>query len=234
MIDIHCHILPYVDDGAFDLDVALELLETEADQGVTQICLTPHLRQEMFETTDNKIRSVFERLQQTVEEEEIPIVLHLSREYYYDANFRKILASGQVIPMGGRVLLVEFSYNSDFAVLEEAAQAVFAAGYEPMFAHVERYRAIQKEPELAFRLMEQGVRLQVNAGSILGTDGRYEKKTARYLLKNLSVFAVASDTHDPRFRAPNLAKCRKFLEKKFSRDYAEELLYTNPLSILSL
>lgn len=234
MIDLHCHILPYVDDGAFDMDVALELLEMEAEQGVTQICLTPHLRSEMFETPDKKILAMYDRLRQTAEENGIPVVLNLSREYYYDPQFRRALSAGQVIPMGGQVLLVEFSYNSDFSVLEEAAQAVFAAGYQPMFAHVERYRVIQKNPDLVERLMDMGVRIQVNAGSILGSDGRYEKKTARYLLKNFLVFAVASDAHDPRSRVPNLGKCWKFLEKKFSRDYAEELLYTNPLSIFSL
>lgn len=234
MIDIHCHILPYVDDGAFDMDVALELLEEEADQGVSRICLTPHLRQDMFETPDKKILTIFERLKKTVEEEEIPIALNLSREYYYDANFHRCLSSGQVIPLGGKVLLVEFSYSTDYRLLEEAALDVLAAGYQPMFAHVERYYAIQENPELAERLLALGVRLQVNAGSILGSDGRHEKKTARYLLKKNYVFAVASDTHDPRFRAPNLGKCSRFLEKKFGREYAQKLLHDNPLSILSL
>lgn len=216
------------------MDEALELLEMEARQGVEVLCLTPHLRDEMFDTPDRKILTIFERLNQAKEENEIPIDLHLSREYYYDSQFRKLLAEGQVIPMGNHYLLIEFSYRSPFEVLEEAAREVLDAGYHPIFAHVERYFTIQDDPEQAAKLIDMGVRLQLNTNGILGNDGHREKKTCKYLLKKRYIFAVASDTHDSSVRVPHWEKCRKYLERKFSREYAQELMHDNPLSIFSL
>lgn len=234
LTDIHCHILPYVDDGAVDMDEALELLTMEANQGVSEICLTPHLREEMFTTPDSKILSVFDRLKAAAEENAIPAALHLSREYYYSPLFRKVLAAGEVIPMGRRTLLIEFSYHASCETLEEAALEVLSAGYSPLFAHVERYMAIQDNPGEAAKLIGMGVKLQVNAASILGKDGWHLKRVCKRLLKEHSIFAVASDTHDTEVRVPYMEKCRKYLEKKFGRDYAQELMEVNPLSILSL
>lgn len=212
----------------------MELLETEALQGVEVLCLTPHLRDEMFDTPDHKIRTIFGQLNAAKEEWEIPIDLYLSREYYYDSRFQKLLAAGQVIPMGERHLLLEFSYRSSFDVFETAAREVIAAGYQPIFAHVERYYVFQDNPELAGRLVDLGVLLQLNTNGILGNDGRYEKKTCKYLLKKQYVFAVASDTHDTQVRIPNWEKCRKYLEKKYGRAYAQQLMQDNPLSIFSM
>lgn len=232
MIDLHCHILPYADDGAANMDEALELLSWEAEQGVETVCLTPHFRSEMFETTDEKIRTLFARLTREAADNEIPLRLFLSREYYYDTGFLEKLHSGQILPMGNTVL-VEFSYGSAFRTLEEAALEVKAAGYQPLFAHVERYEVIQEEPEIVQSLSDMGVLLQVNAASILGREGWFTKRLAKRLLKSGCISVVASDAHDTVVRIPELGKCRKYLEKKFGREAASEWLLQNPLSILS-
>lgn len=129
-------------------------------------------------------------------------------------------------------LLVEFSYNIPFSVLADAARRIRQAGFVPLFAHVERYQAIQQSPAKAAVLEELGVRLQLNTGSILGRDGHLIKKTCHTLLKENRVFAVASDAHNMAQRTPNLQKCGIYLEKKFGREYTEQIMYTNPLSIL--
>ena len=84
MVDIHCHLLPYVDDGAEDLDEAVELLEEQHKQGVTTICFTPHLRTDMFESPDEKIIRQFERLDRIQRENGFGMSLYLSREYHCD------------------------------------------------------------------------------------------------------------------------------------------------------
>lgn len=234
MTDIHCHIMPYVDDGAVDMDEALVLLDTVASEGVEVLCLTPHLRDEMFTTPDQKIRTMFKRLDAAREEARIPLELHLSREYYFDSQFRQLLAAGAVIPLGNQNLLIEFSYSTPFEVLAAAADEVLAAGYNPIFAHVERYFTIQNDPEQAAKLIEMGVRLQLNTKGILGHDGFREKRTCKYLLKKRYVFAVASDTHDSSVRVPHWEKCRKHLEKKYGREYAQELMQDNPNSLFSM
>lgn len=230
LIDLHCHILPYVDDGAATMDEAVELLELECEEGVSELCLTPHLHHEMFGTPDEKLREVFERLKQAACD--IPVQLNLSREYFYDAHFSALLKAGKVIPLGKSSLLVEFSYRCGFEQMTEAAQQVKAAGLTPVFAHIERYAPIIDDPDNAARLLDMGVVTQVNSNGILGTDSRLEKKICQILLKKDYVRLVASDTHEPYRRIPNLEKCRKLLEKKYGGERAQKLMHTNPLAIL--
>ncbi len=234
LIDIHCHVLPYVDDGAADLEEALELLRTEAQQGVTRICLTPHLRHRMFESSDEKILEKFLQLQNAAREQDVPVKLHLSREYYFDDQFRKILREKKVIPMGGDILLTEFSYSSDYRILHAAAEEILSRGYFPLFAHVERYKAFQDDPECGEPLVEMGVMLQINADSIIGRDGRKTKHLCERLLKTGCIHVVASDAHDTENRIPNLRKCADYLEKKIGRAGTHRLVYENPLAILNI
>lgn len=233
MIDTHCHILPYVDDGAQNMENALELLEVEAQQGVTEVCLTPHFRSGMFTSSDEKIQAQFERLKQNAAAEKIPVKLHLSREYYYNSDFQEILQQNKVLPMGSRnVILVEFRYSTPFASLVEASGFIRQLGYRPMFAHVERYECIQEQPALAQDLINMGTMIQLNADGILGLEGRKQKKTCLWLLKNHCVFVVASDAHDTQYRAPHLEKCAAYLDRKFGRERSVQLLHSNPLFLL--
>lgn len=234
MIDLHCHILPYVDDGASNTEEALELLKLEVKQGVEAVCLTPHLRDHMFTTPDNQIWENYQKLYATVNENSIPIRLFLSREYYYDSNFREIVRSGKVFSLGkNRVVLVEFSYNIDFDTLMEAAQYISAEGYTPMFAHVERYAVVQHNPDHLQELIQQGVFVQINAADVLGGGGWRIKHLCKQLLERDLVHVIASDAHDLECRYPQLEQCYRYLTKKYGVVVAECLLQRNPLSILS-
>lgn len=230
--DIHCHILPYVDDGAANLDEALELLRLEQRQGVTEICLTPHLRRGMFDSPDEKIREKFSQLRAAAAEQEIPIRLHLSREYYFDSRFRALLRSGKVLPMGRDVLLTEFGYTSGFDVLRDAAEEILSAGYIPLFAHVERYKPFQDDPECGKILIDMGVLLQINADGVIGREGRKTRLLCQRLLRSGCIHVVASDAHDPELRVPNLEKCADYLEKKIGHPGTQRLMRDNPLAIL--
>lgn len=233
IVDLHCHIMPYVDDGAADTDEALELLRSERDQGVTELCLTPHLRHGMFHSTDEKIITGFERLKDEALEAGLKLRMHLSREYYFDADFLKRLDAGDVIPMGPhKALLLEFSYNTPAETLLKASRRVQEAGYLPLFAHVERYGAIMEDTALAKQLYKGGTLIQMNASSLLGLEGWRQKHTAKQLLKQKSVHVIASDAHDSDLRTPNLKRCADYLERKVGAEAAELLLSINPRAIL--
>ena len=231
LIDLHNHILPYVDDGAADMEEALELLQMEAEQGVSVVCVTPHLRRKMFESTDARVQEMFARLR--TEAAQIPIELHLSREYYFDSNFEKLLEAQSLLSMGSqRVVLTEFSYRSSAETLLEASRMITQARYQPLFAHVECYEAVQNDPELVRKLVDSGTMIQMNANAALGLEGWKKKFLCRRLLKQKLVHVIASDAHDPENRTTNLRKCAVYLEKKIGREYTQQLMWENPLQIL--
>lgn len=233
MIDLHCHILPNVDDGASDLNESVEMIRAQVRQGVTEICLTPHMRIDMFCTPDEKIAVEYRQLIQRLEEEHIRVKLRVSREYFYDSEFRKRLREGKVIPMGDfHVLLLEFGLEVPSEILPEASKRVREAGFTPLFAHVERYRAVQKDIELVKELMDVGTVIQINAGALLGDEGKLLKNVAWSLLRKGYVNVIASDAHGSRERTPNLRRCFNLLEKEIGRKNADILLCRNPEAIL--
>ncbi|MCR5665038.1 MAG: capsular biosynthesis protein [Oscillospiraceae bacterium] len=229
MIDIHCHLLPYVDDGANDLEEALRLLTLEAAQGVTEACATPHLRLGMFETPDEKLLAQYERLKGPAAEKGLR--LFLSREYHCDELLFDRLRDRTLLPIGDRTLLVEFSQRHSGEQLRKAVGQIQSGGYVPLIAHMERYPAATES--LIRTLREEGALIQVNADAVLGYDGRALRRFAWTLLKAGLVDVIASDAHSVEERPPRMRACSELLRKKLGDAQAEKLLHGNPASLLS-
>lgn len=235
LADIHCHILPYVDDGAEHLEEMGQLLTEQARQGVCVVCATPHLRRGMFEASDEAVEHQFERAKTFIRMNRLPVYLCRSREYYCDSHFLARLEHGMVQPMGkGRTLLVEFSGRHTFEVICERLQQVLAAGYLPLVAHVERYPAIHRDAGQVRRLRTLGARIQVNAGSILGREGLRQQRFCWELMKHDLVDVVASDAHGPEYRPVEMGLCAHKIENRMGAAYAQKVLWDDPFSILAL
>lgn len=232
--DIHCHIIPYVDDGALRVQESEELVEMLAAQGVRTVCCTPHLRRHMFETPDEEIRLQFERLLARSQNLDVPMQFYLSREYHCDELLRKKLDAGEILPLGrGNVLLAEFSYRHPAEDILNYIRLIRSYGYQPLIAHAERYAATENLAQAA-RFIEAGALIQMNASSLLGAEGRRQASLCRKLLKEDLVHVIASDAHDPSDRPPEIDKCAAYLERKFGTETAKRLLHTNPLQILNV
>lgn len=233
--DIHCHILPYVDDGALRVQESDELLKAQYAQGVRTICATPHLRKGMFETPDETIVLQFERLKMRAAEICPDVSLFLSREYHCDRLFRDRLVSHQVMPLGnGSYLLSEFSYRHSEEQIHDYIRLIQDSGFKPLIAHAERYPAICESTEQVEKLIDMGAMIQMNVSSILGREGRKQASWCKKLLKAHLVHVVASDAHDPEERPVELGLCAEYLERKFGAELAEELLCINPFKILNI
>jgi len=237
LYDIHCHLLPYVDDGAYDAQEAIDLIYMQKAQGVETIVLTPHYRSHMFETDDATIRQRYRDLCKA--KTQIPnlssMSLFLSREYYCDKAWIKLVELGQIITIGrGQTLLMEFSYMYSIDTMLEYIKYALSYGYKPLIAHVERYSCIQSKPESAQRLIEAGAYLQVNAASILGREGIQQKWICKKLMKRDLVHIVASDAHHIDYRSPDMGVCAAYIEKKMGETYALKILCTNPQKITNI
>ncbi len=236
LVEFHCHLLPYVDDGAQTLGEAKAMLAAQAAQGVSTICVTPHWRSGMFETPWQEIERQYAALCAYAATLAAPPVLRLGREYFCDAAFYAHLAAGEVRPIEGtRCVLIEFSPRHHTAQdLCDGVAAVGAAGFTPIVAHVERYAAVQKEPQLLARLTQQGAYCQMNTEGLLGKLGLRARLRCLRLLKTqgASIALVASDAHRKTEHPPNLGDCAAYLRKKLSPDQWQALFVRTPAQLL--
>ena len=232
--DIHCHVLPYVDDGAEQKEVSMELLKEQFAQGVRIVCCTPHLRKGMFETPDEEIYQQFDKLKERARIFHGQMQLYLSREYYCDASFIKRVKTKNVIPMGNsNYLLTEFSTRYTKEQAAEIVQMIRKYGYRPLLAHVERFPEL-KDLKTIERLIHLGAKIQVNAGSLLGREGLGQALWTRKLIKHHLVHVVASDAHDMESRPPEMDLAAEYLVKKVGSEETKSLLYENAITILNI
>lgn len=231
LYDIHCHILPGVDDGAKNMDIALELIEKEIEAGVGTIILTPHFRKEMFEPDMEDIWNAYDDLVYETRYKNIRLYLgcefHANMEMVetLDRDLRPTLADS-------RYVLTEFAHNSTRAFIKERADALLSSGYRPILAHIERYRAIRKDFDLIADLIEMGCEMQVNADAVIGKDGLGAQRFCKKLMQEDMIHYIGSDAHNLRGRAPHLGECCEYLKKHMGRLYASRIMRDNPSKIL--
>lgn len=234
MIDIHCHILPDVDDGAEDLPEALLMARIAADCGVTEVAATPHFRgihQELEELPRFSRR--FEELRDALSRERIPLRLHPGAEILCLPETVELAREGKLPTIGNtRYVLCEFFFDAPYEYMDRIAAGIAGAGYRVVIAHPERYEAIVRDPRGAQRWFRKGYVIQMNKGSVLGAFGGRVQQSARWLLDSGCVHILASDAHSPRRRTTELSLLRSWLLERYPEAYVRILLEENPTRLL--
>ncbi len=209
MRDIHCHILPGVDDGARDMDESLAMLRAARDAGVTSIVCTPHCRDPYFDF--DAMWAAFRELK--LRADGMPLTMG------FEVAHRKLVELGveQWAPRlafeGSNEFLLELDTMCTGYDFEEYERTIFelqGMGYDVIIAHPERYRAIQDDPGIAEDLVRMGCRLQASADFIDGGRFGKEKRPAKRLFKLGLYSYIASDAHNVRHYASLAKAVRKF------------------------
>ena len=149
MIDIHTHILPGLDDGSQTLSDSLEMAELALESGVDTIIATPHSNQlGRFENFDlAHLKHVFSRLQQALQEEGIPLTLHLGMEIFASEDLCEKIQAGALLSLNrSRYYLVEFAFDEAPEFIGDILDGVLSVGAIPVIAHPERYFCVQNYP----------------------------------------------------------------------------------------
>jgi protein-tyrosine phosphatase len=231
MVDIHCHLLPGVDDGAKSWEISEEMCRIAVADGIQHIVCTPHANDEYaYDRAQHEAT-----LQQLRERVGGRIQLSLGCDFHFSFdNIQEALQSPErFVISGSDYLLVEFS---DFAIspaLQDALLRFISLGITPVITHPERNMVIQRRPELALQLAERGCVIQVTANSLTGHWGSTAKKMAYWLLEHDALHVVASDAHDPKHRPPVLSKAREAIAALHGAQVATALVHDNPRAIIS-
>lgn len=233
-IDIHCHILPGVDDGSPDTETSLEMLRIAEKNGIQQMILTPHHKPMHHNVSPEHNELYTKRLQEAADNSGINVRLFSGNEVYYSDETFDNLVDGKVHTMAGsEYVLVEFHPTNPYKAIHNGLYQVQAAGYIPILAHVERYGEIVAHISYVEELSEMGCLIQVNASSIMGKYGFGISHLTKKLLKKELVDFVATDAHDAGSRAPELLECRNYITRKFGEEYSDRVLYDNPLKVIN-
>ena len=212
MVDIHTHVIPYVDDGSPNLETSIAMIKHEISIGVDTIICTPHHIFHRYEKSVEEIKNNFQLLKEAVEKENLPIKLLLGQEicYTHREDTLAMLKEGKLLTLNNtnRVLL-EFSFTREPEDILDIIYNFSVNGYEVIVAHVERYEWITLDKVKALR--SEGALIQINSNSYLGLTTWKEKRFTKKLLKLDLVDFVASDTHS--FRPSTLDKSYKKIKK---------------------
>jgi protein-tyrosine phosphatase len=226
MVDIHCHILPNLDDGAESFEMACAMGESAIADGVTHIIGTPHANSH-FTFLPEVVRQRRDEIQEHFQGR-LTLATGCDFHLSYD-NLQEIRNDAERFTLNQKnYLLVEFADFSIPSSLDQSLHELQLAGLRPVVTHPERNPLIRAQPERLFRWLRQGCYVQITAQSLLGRFGRSAQQTAEEWLDKNAVHFVASDAHNATSRPLKLREAFDHLAKTRGETVAEALLVGNP------
>ncbi|MDI3236262.1 protein tyrosine phosphatase [Exiguobacterium antarcticum] len=234
MVDIHCHLLPLVDDGPSSVEQMLQLAEQAASEGVTRIIATPHLFHPQFETTEVDVQLTVAEVNVLLNQRNIPVVVSPGHEIRLTGNLIEEVRTGVALPLAhSRYLLIEFPSTGIPSYARQVFAELISDGYIPVIAHPEKNKAIIQNPTLLFDLISNGAISQVTCASLIGKYGKDVQRFAIALLENGLAHLVASDAHHTEKRPMYWEQCRKFLAQELEEWLYEEIYENNEAILLN-
>ena len=232
-VDIHCHILPGVDDGSQTPEETKAMLQKAWDEGIQIMVATPHYHKQRGKNDIELIKKQLLLTRKLAKEVHPKMQICLGMEIYYGEDVPELLKEGRVVSIRkSRYILVEFSLGDEFQYILNAVRKLQMSGHTVIIAHIERYNCLRKDISNVEYLREMGAYLQVNTGSITGSYGRSVKKFLREVLKAHLVQLVGTDAHGSERRTPKMQEAYKEVVKRCGEEYADQIFGQNAKKVL--
>ncbi len=235
MFDIHCHILHGLDDGSDNLEESVRMARLAVDGGAKAVIATPHCNiPGSFQNYCSKTyKSKIIELNLRLKSDGIDLKVYPGHEIFAADDFIEKIKSETVLTLcKSDYPLVEFDFTEHSDSVYPKLRKLLAEGLIPIVAHPERYAFVIEDEFAPFRLKSMGCLLQINKGSLKGSFGKSVHDAAHSMLKNELADFVASDAHSPYMRTPYLADVRELISELYSEEYADLLLFKNPVKVL--
>lgn len=233
MLDLHCHLLPGIDDGAIDLAMSLEMARIAAADGIRTIACTPHIYPGMYENTAPGIRTAIAALQAELDAQGIPLRLVEGADTHLDTDLLGGIRAGRIPTLAGsRYLLLEPPHHVAPPRFEDSVFQLILGGIVPVITHPERLSWIEHQYDTFKTLVKGGTWMQITAGSLTGRFGRRPRYWAERMLDDGLVHLLATDAHHPFRRPPLLAEARDAAAQRMGDGEAVHLVSTRPQGIV--
>lgn len=233
MLDLHCHILPGIDDGATDVAMALEMARMAVADGISTIACTPHIYPGMYENTTDGIRSAIATLQGELDARRVALKVVIGADVHLDPDLLAGISVGRVPTLAGsRYLLLEPPHHVAPPRFEEAVFELMAAGIVPVVTHPERLTWVDTHYDLFVRLSQRGAWMQITAGALTGRFGRRVRYWGERFVGDGHCMVLATDAHHPDRRPPLLAEARDAAAALVGATEAHHMVITRPQGVV--
>lgn len=220
MIDLHCHILPGVDDGPKDWEMSLEMAKAAVDEGITHILATPHHMNRHWMNPKSEVLMLVNELQERIDNENIPLTIFPGQEVRLHGEILQNIQKDEIcfIDEFNQYILIEFPT----ATVPDYADRLFyemqSAGITPVIVHPERNHAILKDPSILYDFVSRDILAQLTAASYLGLFGKEIEKLSTQLIEHNLVHFLASDAHNVTSRKFYMKEAFRKLEKEYGKE----------------
>ncbi len=230
--DMHCHILPGIDDGAKDLDECMAVLAEARNQKISQIIVTPHFHAGKYMPDGAQVEDILREVRMEIRRLRMDIRLYPGHECYYYSDLVEDLDSKRALTLAGsRYVLVEFEPDCTFSYLLYGVQELLRGGYIPILAHFERYACLTKQERLR-QLKERGCLLQMNFSTLLRKDSFFHRQPWKNMVRSGAVDFLGSDCHGTRFRPLHVGESLSWMIREVKPGEVQRILETNIEKIL--
>lgn len=217
MIDLHCHILPHLDDGAQSMEESVAMAKAACKEGIHTIVATPHHQNGIYINSGKSVLRQVKKLNARLKEEKVNLTIlpgqeiRIYRELLEDWEFKRIVT----VNCNDVYTLIEFPANHVPRYAEKLLYELRLRGITPIIAHPERNTELIEYPDMLHRLVKQGALTQITAGSVTGKFGKKIKNFSLQLIEHHLTHVIASDAHNLTTRSFYLQSAYETVEKAF-------------------
>ena len=231
-VDIHCHLIPRIDDGARSWDESLEMARIAVADGIETIVVTPHQLGSYAHNDGDSIRSQTKELQRVLDENNVPLHVRAGADVRIEPDMIQLIEQGQVLTLADhrKHVLLELPHELYFP-LEGLLAKLSRAELIGILSHPERNQGILKQPDILTLLVEGGCLMQVTASSLMGVFGRASQQLAEWMLRHGLVHFVATDAHGAKTRRPLMSRAFERVAELTDHATAVDLCCGNPAAV---
>ena len=224
MVDLHCHLLPGIDDGSKNMDISLRLAREATENGVTHALLTPHHMNGRYVNHKQDVIRRTKEFQEQLQSHNIPLWVFPGQEVRINGQLLEALDEDDILfaDTGNRYLMLEFPDDNVPHYTNRMIFDLQKRGITPVIVHPERNTKIMAKPELLYQLLEKGCLSQITASSYVGAFGKKVENFSRQLIEAGQGYVFASDAHDLPSRKYEMRQAFEKLSQEFDSELTEQ------------